>query len=272
MKSAYIISNRELIQILGVHLREQGFNTSDMSIRFTSTNAVVAGITKVKSVEDEPEDFDESEEDNDEDEDEMAALGLAVLVLDELNSSPRTAKALATKMGVEIHDIGRALAELQSTGQVAKVAPAREDGETVSMFMRTGTEAFGTFVEREQLRVAAQVEKWAPYVIAHAPKFYEEGGDRMAILERVCEGLDHEQAEELRADCRNVFYGMADQMLYHSRNAWKAYRTEADEQNLDMLSRAVREVEGHESMSVTEVAEKLPGEVDLGLLRHAMRG
>lgn len=273
MKSAYIISNRELIEVLGAHLRTQGFNTSDMTIRFTSTNAVVAGIVKIEA---EPESFEDEEPEADsdwgEDEDEMATLGAAVLVLDELNS-PRTAKELASNVGVEVHEVHAALAELQSTGQAAKVAPAREDGETVSVYMRTGTEAYDAFVAAEEARVEAQVEKWAPTVLLAAPKFYQGAADRMEILERICEDLGEESAEEIRKDCRNVFYGMAARnLLFHQGHGWKAFRTEADEKNLDMLRRAVREVEDHEGMPLHELAEALPGEVDLDLLRYALRG
>jgi hypothetical protein len=270
MKSAYIISNRELVQILGAHLRTQGFRTSDMTIRFTSTNAVVAGISKVSAEVESYSDEEEGSDEDDSDEEEHLAA-LANQVLDGITEQPRTIRELSNMTGLCESDVVSFLGDFGE--KVAKVAPAREDGETVSMYMKTGTEAFDAFVAGEKIRVAAVIEQWKDAVLLHVPKFYEEGGDRMAILERICCVRDEEDAEAIRKDCRNVFYGMAEQnLLYHNGNEWKAFRTPADEQTLDMLRGAVKEIEGHESMSVGEVAEKLPGFADLGLLQHAMRG
>lgn len=281
MKSAYIISNQELIQILGAHLRKQGFNTTDMTLRFTSTNAVVAGITEIeaKSKTSEAtyafvEDYEDEEEDE-EDEDWKERLHQAHAerdlwrskTRDLLSESPLTMKQLAMALAVTETVATQVLCDLDAQA----VCPAREEGETVSMFMLPGTEAYDNFVAQEKVRVAEQVAKWGPAVLAKAPPFYEAAEDRMKLLEEVCHGLNEEDSEELRRVCRNVFYGMKDQkQLFHNRNGWKAFRTEKDDMNLEMIRNAVREIEGADDLSVNEIAEKLPGFVDLGFLRHAL--
>lgn len=272
MKEAHVITSDELDMILKNHLTSKGYDCANMQFQCLAASIVVVGLTLLEQPQAEPESFDD-EEDDDEDDGWNAEQALTRDdVLETLEHTPRTVQEMAKAMDLDVGAVATAVNCLLETGEVAKVAPAREDGRTISMFMKTGTTAYEDFVEFEKSRVERQIHKWAPTILAAAPKFYEKGRDRMQILEEICSCLSHDSAEELRKDCRNVFYGMAErQMLYHSGHAWKAFRTETDVKNMDMLRRSVEEiVPDHEDRSLDEIVGSLPGEVDRGLLRHVL--
>jgi hypothetical protein len=277
MKNAYIITNSEMTAILKEHLAKQGFSTSKLSVRFTSTNAVVAGIEKVthpgtgiylatstpsSDVEDQFD--DEVEEDEDD-------FSLVEAVREELSIKPMTIAALTVALAVEAYQIGDALSDLD----VEAVAPARENGQTVSKWMVTGTEAYEQFVAEEKARIVERTEELSSSILSSVPKFHERGVERPDLVNKVCEGLALEdEREALRRDARAVFYRMAELgQLEHHNHSWRAGKTEADRINVASLQGAVREVlmSSVYGMSRQELSEKLPGFVDDSLLRHAIK-
>lgn len=279
MKSAYIITNSEMISILKEHLAKQGFKTANLSVRFTSTNAVVAGIEKVTEAATDlsyatglPGRFDD-EDLEEEIEEENTSFALSEAILDEIATAPMTAAALATALDVEVYEIVDALGYLED--QVAAVAPARESGATVSKFMKTGTETYDLFVAAEKNRVAKQVEKWKDRVCWQVPKFHERREERPAIVDAICANLasDDELKEEIRRDAKAVFYKMADLgILEHESHGWRMAKTEADRINVQSLQGAVREILMEENgQSIEAIRDKLPGTVEMSLLGHAVR-
>jgi hypothetical protein len=271
MKSAYIITNSEMTQILKGHLAKLGWNTAGLTLRFTSTNAVVAGISRIEEDCDEPEGFVDEEEDGCEtDWDSNLQDGIDEAARGLLSKEPHTVGQLAVALGVAAFAASTAIENLCAEA----VAPAREDGRTVSRYMVPGTEAYEQFVAEEKVRVDEQVEKWGFSIVLAVPKFYQRGADRPTIVGTMCESLSVESAEELRRDAKAVFYRMAEAaLLDHRGNSWRAGKTEADIANVTSLQGAVREVlmASETGASIQGIAEKLPGFVEHELLRHAVK-
>lgn len=269
MKSAYIITNSEMTQILKGHLAKLGWNTAGLTLRFTSTNAVVAGISRVEEDCDEPEGFDDDEPETDWSGHTQEQLEVAHGLL---AKEPHTIGQIAVALAVSTYEAANIVSSLD--GAVEAVAPAREDGKTVSRYMLTGTEAYEQFVAEEKVRVDEQVEKWGFQILLAVPKFYQRGADRPAIVGVMCESLSEESAEELRRDAKAVFYRMAETgQLEHRSSTWRAGKTEADVANVTSLQGAVREVlmATETGASIQGIAEKLPGFVEHELLRHAIK-
>lgn len=262
MKNAYIISNSEMVGILREHLSNAGFDTSGLTVRFTSTNAVVAGISRAEEA-DGPNSFDDEKA-------EESDFSMVEAVREEIASKPMTIAALAAALNATQYEVRGALAALNAQS----VAPAREDGCTVSMWMLPGTDAYEQFVADEKARIDEQVEKWENKVGAAVPKFYQKGAERPQVVENICENLSPESAEELRRDAKAIFYRMAEAgKLEHREHSWRKAKTEAEEVEVTSLQGAVREVlmASDEGLELKQIADKLPGFVDGDLLRHAVR-
>jgi len=276
MKNAYIITNSEMVGILKEHLAKQGFSTSKLTVRFTSTNAVVAGIEQVThpgtgiylatsapegTVEDQ---FDDEVEDDD------GGFNLADAVREQIAAYPMSAAALALALDVATYQVLDTLGEMGAEA----VAPTREDGRTVSKWMVPGTEAYDQFVAQEKARIDGQVDKWGSKILLAVPKFYQQGLERPQIVETMCETLGYGAAEELRRDAKAMFYHMAELgQLEHVSHAWRAGKTESDRVNVASLQGAVREalISAEDGLDRMQIAEKLPGFVDDNLLRHAIK-
>jgi hypothetical protein len=275
MKNAYIISNTEMSSILKAHLSKQGYDTSKLTVRFTSTNAVVAGIEKVAepgaglslATSSKFEDIDEYNRD-----------ALLEAVRGEITTKAMTLSALATVLAVSLSDVTDAVSLLNAE----PVAPAREDGRTVSKWMLTGTEQYDAFVAKEQARIDEEVERWSDEILSFAPKYYEDSEDRGALVDRICENTPQSRLEalgadreDLRRDARSIFYRMAEtDRLEHHNHLWRAAKTEADRTNILSLQGAVREIlmaDDHLGMSYRGLSEKLPGFVDDRVLLEAIR-
>jgi len=228
LKSAYILTNAVLVSILKDHLSSD-YNTDGMTVRFTGNNAVLANITPKAEDEDDidPELYAyQNDEDEDEDDDEIYNM-----VVNACTIEPRTASQIAEATGLSRYDVDNAL----SSSEFAKVAPARENGQTVSMFMRTGTTPYDNTVAKERNRIIDQVVKFKNRILVVAPGPDESGANRPDLVQEVCDQIqsDHtlplsmkdDLCEELRRDARSIFYAMAEsQDLYHAGNSWKRHR------------------------------------------------
>lgn len=272
MKNAYIITNSEMTEILKGYLSDRGYDVSRLTVRFTSTNAVVAGI-KEPGVTMAPAEVPELEDqfDDEIEEDEDGGFNLAGMVREQITAHPMTAAALALALDVATYQVMDTLGEVGAEA----VAPAREDGRTVSKWMVPGTEAYDQFVAQERARIEGQVEKWGSKILLAVPKFYQRGIERPQIVETMCETLDYGAAEELGRDAKAMFYRMAELgQLEHVGHAWRAGKTESDRVNVASLQGAVREVliSAEDGLDRKQIAEKLPGFVDDNLLRHAIKG
>jgi hypothetical protein len=282
MKSAYIITNTELVAILSTHLEQEGYDVSGLSVRFTSTNAVVAGIEKLEKTS-----FVQTEDESSEEEEEeipgmegMSSEEVADKILEVATYEPKTLKQISQETGLEQWLVNDAAAAL-----LHRVAPAREDGATVSRWMKPDTGYYTGFLAQEAERVSAMTARWADYVVGCVPKFFENRRDRLSIIEDICVAVGKDVTnehvleccrEEIRQYGKAVFYKMAeDGTLQHSEHGWRMFRTEDDERNVEMLKGAIREVlvadaEG-DGMSVEAIAEALPGETAEGLVEYALR-
>jgi len=258
LKPAYILKNSDLLAILKEHLSSE-FDTSRMSVRFTGTNVCIANITPkpeqsalippsqtppgftVLTTRSFSAEIDEDEDDGewegydeDEDDDSVAEEDQVQMVRNMITVEPRTVSQIVQITGLPEYQVRNVLSD---TDEFATVAPAREGGKTVSMYMRKGTHYFDGFKASESKRIADQVVKFKQRILAAAPGPNEDRMERPAIVDRVCMSIqnDHylplstkELCEEIRRDARAVFYAMAEcDMLYHSGHGWQRHKLAA---------------------------------------------
>lgn len=245
LKPAYILSSAVLISMIKEHLSSE-FETDGMTVRFTGNNVVVANITPkvqkgtssftapVSSIDynfeaNNPDEFDDEYEEDDEDENDGDII--YEMVTKACTVEPRTASQIAAVTELARHDVDNAL----SSSDFAKVAPARENGHTVPMYMRTGTAHYDEFQSQERTRIINQVVKFKNRILAVVPGADEEGANRPDLVQQICDDIQSDHTlplsmkdnlcEELRRDARGIFYAMAEgQDLYHAGNTWKRHR------------------------------------------------
>lgn len=264
MKNAQILESSEVHCALREYFTKRGYNVGAMVVYITAP-LLVSGLTTLdgEAVDHEDEEYDEP---NDEE-----VKTLLSNIRECIANEPATIAQIATKLDLPRSTVVNAF---EAMSDVARVAPAREDGQTVPMFMISGTEAYDKFVEMERERIEAQVETWKSVVLQHVPRFYEEPETRPNIIEAMCEGRPEDVGEVLRRDGKAIFYRMAEMdLLHHSGNVWQAFRTELDEKNTEMLRNSIREVFEDvdlDDLSVEEIAAKLPASLDEGLLRYVL--
>ena len=272
MKNALLITRSELVELVRNNLEANGFNISDASVRISSTGATVVGAVKNEALVGGTIAIVVAVPDEDEDEDDTESFSLNESVLAAIASAPMTIGALSEELQADEHDVRNALQYLGD--QVASVAPARRNGATVSCWMKTGTAAFQLFVAAESVRIDKRVEELRGDFLPALPAFYERGRDRMEFINELLDSVCEEDAEAIRRDCRAVFYRMAElDILEHKGHSRRKAKTYSDKINVSSLQRAVREVliQSDYGMSRQGIAEKLPGFVDDGLLRHAIK-
>lgn len=263
------LNSTGITELLRTHFNARGYNTDAMDYRMALSGSIeVVGLEKVPGVVDHASQDDEVIEN----------AKIRDAVLEEIYHEPHAVGAIAALLeGVTWGQVNAALDQLGD--QVATVCAAREDGETVSAWMKTGTPQCQEFVEAEAARIDALVEEHKDAVLAAAPKFYARFVAREDILYRLCEGRPEEEQETLRRDCRSVFYRMAAlSILQHQGHGWRAYKTDTHIADLVSLQGAVREVlhqdraEAEIGLTRNAIAEKLPGVVEDKLLQHAVQG
>jgi len=286
--NALFISNGEVARILRAHFVALGFRESGkLHLSSAQDGVFLAGLAEAKSkwltadgvvpVLDEAhhveaEDFDDDASDDDDDDDTHDVD--AETVLKAFSSEPRTVSQVADAMGWGEDKVAQTV-ENWGEHVIAKVAPAREDGRTVSMWMQTGTPQFDAFVKGEAARVEGQIEKWQNAVLTAVPKTEERRRERPEVVDVLCSNLPHDSAEEIRRDARAVFYGMAEKgLLDHGRGGWRAAETELDRRRMVDLQGAIREVlrgAGEEGLTVEGIRDRLPEMVDMGRIARALR-
>lgn len=280
--NALFISNGEVARILRAHFVALGFRESGklhlssasdgvflagLEEKAPSAYSTAAGVVQVEPADEDPEEFDDCDE-------ERADIDVENDVLEALTPEPLTVAQVAAKLELVESTVARAMGRW-GEGRIAKVAPAREDGTTVSMFMATGTPRFDAFVKAEAARVESQIAKWQNAVLMAVPKAEERRTERPEILETICSSLPHESAEEIRRDCRAVFYGMAEKgLLDHGRGGWRAAETELDRRRMVDLQGAIREVlrgAGDDGLTAAEIRDRLPEMLPMEAVTRALR-
>lgn len=276
MKNAYIITNNELKTILQAHLSGEGYNTAGMTLRFTATNAIVAGITPV-------EHFDDQEDPSSFDDEVEAQVEAALInkVRAHITLSPKSVNVLAQLLDEPPSKIGTMLSEIGAEA----VAPCREYGKTVSLWMLPGTSQHAAFVAGESARIEECVSQLADLIQSKLPRFYEEGISRPEAVERAClelsDALIPTQSvyrEELRRDARAVFYAMKESgLLQHDElnHTWRCAVTKAERAQMEALKNGVRELlpqgsAATQGLTLKSLYEKLPGLFPMELLRCAI--
>ena len=193
-------------------------------------------------------------------------------VLDAIRFTPKTVLEIADDLDLDVYDVGCALNHLGD--KVAKVAPAREDGETVSRWMATVEDAYEAFVAHETARVKAVTAKMAATVLAAMPPFYKEGRPRLEVFEKLADDFDDDQMEELLRDCKAICYALkAEGVLEHKDSTWRAAPTSDDKVKVAAIQGGIREVlrDKDEGMSTSEIRDALPETLDKALIRYAVR-
>lgn len=274
MKQAYIITNSELVAIVGNHLKERGFEIGRITVRCTEKSVVVAGVkapgvavSDLQGSHGEDCDYEEEENEDGGCEDDAAECRWKVRAC--IIKDPHTASEIAAALEISTHEVMAALAGLTVEAVTAK----REDGRTVPAWMLTGTVAYDEFVAQEKSRVDAQVEKHKDRILGALPKFYESGVERPGVVEACVAGEPEEVQEELRRDGKAVFYRMEEQELVeHKGHSWRRAKTEVDHTKVVLLQGTVREIlMTTDGVGYDELADKLPGFVEPKLLRHAVK-
>ena len=228
MTPAFIIKNREMSELLKAHFANQGYDVSKLTVRFTTDCAVVAGIVEKPAmpathpiaalVSEAAESLKEGEDDNEvldtAPEDQIA------MVRKYTTAEPRTVNQLVELSGLTEDQVRMVLSA--NSEEFEKVAPARENGRTVPMFMSNGnTWYFNQFVAQEAMRISTQVAKYKGLILAEVGE--DEYEDRESIVARVTEGLAEGFREEFQRDARAVFYAMAESGdLVHEGHGWCA--------------------------------------------------
>jgi len=259
----------EVAELVRTFLEQEGRDVFNAIIQFSSEGVHVGNCPEAAapcSCDDEPEDFDDAEAPED-----FVGHMQGADVLAAIRMKPRTAWEIAEEIRSDACSVNSTLGHLGD--KVAKVAPAREDGETVSRWMATGSDEYGAFVAQEKERVEAQVEKWNADVLKHAPAFYERYEDRMTILENLISGYVATD-EEIRRDCKSIFYAMAEKgLLEHHEHGWRAAKTDADRVRVAAIQGGIREVlrGKEEGLTTDEIRDALPEQLDKNLIRHCLR-
>jgi len=254
-----MLNKGELLIILAAHFAGEGFDVGELELtKLDEDGVVLDGLREVEFDDDKSDAFKKA-----------YATDRVVEALRLLGAATISEIYPAARMGPwEVNEVISALA---ASGCVAAVAPAREDGNTVSKWMLTASEGFDAFVQEERKRVQGQVAKWKHSVLENMPKYYEPFADRRCLVDAICEGLSSvEQEEEIRRDAKAIFYAMEGDQLYHANHGWRLSRTEADAKNLEMLCSALREVLPEERLKLEQIQALLPEPVEPGLLRHAL--
>jgi hypothetical protein len=213
MTPAFIIKNREMSELLKAHLANQGYDVSKLTVRFTTDCAVVAGI-KEKLVSETAESLETDEVLETAPEDQIA------MVRKYTTAEPRTVSQLVELSGLTEGQVNMVLTA--NSEEFKKVAPARENGRTVPMFMSNSlTWYFNAFMAKENSRIDTQVQKYKGFILDAVEGDCFE--DRESIVARVTNGLSEGFREEFQRDARAIFYAMLENgYLEHEGHGWRA--------------------------------------------------
>ncbi|MCK5643380.1 MAG: hypothetical protein KAJ19_21400 [Gammaproteobacteria bacterium] len=269
----------EVVSLVRSSLELGGRDVSNAVFQFSSEGVHADNCPEIVKVSEpcDPCSCCDDEDDDDDGEEGELSTTLRASVLEHIEHSPATCHQIAMTLSVESYEVSQALSELGD--KVAKVAPAREDGRTVSEWMATGSDEFDVVMDGEEARIDAQVAEWKDHILATAPAFYERRIERPALLEKLVESVDgalmkEGAQEEIRRDCRAIFYAMAEKgMLQHQEHGWRVAKTDADRIKVASIQGGIREILMSKQLgrSTDEIVEALPEPLPKGLVRHCLR-
>lgn len=260
MKNATFLNKYEVAQAIHAFLATRGYDVSEFSLQqLSSKGATVVG----------PFNHEEAKAT-------AAKAAMVEAITDELTlegNGPMSVVALANAYADgNVECAARIMSRIEG---LKAVAPARENGKTVSLYMSNKNPGYEAFVAAEKEKVESMTDALSGIFMKHLPAFHEEVAHRPQVVAAAMEA-NPDTAESLALYARAVFYNMAEkEMVEHTRGGWRIAPSEEDIKNIDMLKSSITkvlgEVESDEGISVAGLTEKIPGDVEESMLGYAIR-